>query len=144
MKSKYTIFAFCLLLLLIGVEGKIFRKCELVNTLVRNGVPRNQIANWVCLAKHESNFNSRIKSRMNRNRSFDHGIFQINDRYWCSPPGPHNECKINCSSLRDDKISDDIKCARKIYARHGFRAWYGWRRNCNGKNLKSYVSGCKY
>ncbi|XP_023223983.1 lysozyme c-1-like [Centruroides sculpturatus] len=132
----------CLCLLAI-VETKIFNKCEMANILVKNRIPRRDVANWICLVRHESNFNSRIRSKMNKNKTFDHGIFQINDGYWCSP-GRYNECKISCSALRDDNISDDIKCARKIYSRHGFRAWYGWRRNCSGKNLKSYTSGCKY
>lgn len=43
--------------------------------------------------------------------------------------------------LLDDDITDDIKCAQKIFKRHGFSAWYGWKNNCKGKPLPS-VDDC--
>ncbi|KAL3212718.1 hypothetical protein MRX96_007774 [Rhipicephalus microplus] len=86
--------------------------------------------------------NSKAVNR-NRNRSIDYGIFQINNGYWCSP-GRHNECKVSCSALKSDNIGPSIKCAKQIYKRHGFNAWYGWKRKCKGKKLSSYVKGCRY
>ncbi|XP_064455264.1 lysozyme-like [Ornithodoros turicata] len=136
----------CLVVLLVAVsivEAKVYKRCALAQELKSRGIPRNQIANWVCIARHESNYNTRALGRPNRDGSRDHGLFQINDRYWCSPPGPHNDCRVTCSALRDDKIADDVKCIRKIYARHGFSAWVAWRNRCRGKNLSGYVAGCK-
>ncbi|XP_067135997.1 lysozyme c-1-like [Centruroides vittatus] len=124
-------------------EGKVYKRCEMASILARNGIPRNQIPNWICLIRHESNFNSRATNR-NRNGSKDYGIFQINDLYWCAPPGRNNECKIRCSKFLDNNIRDDIKCAKLIYKRHKFNAWYGWKNRCRGKNMRSYVRGCKY
>lgn len=40
-----------------------------------------------------------------------------------------------------DNIDDDITCAKKIFKRHNFNAWYGWKNNCKGKTLPS-VSEC--
>ena len=41
---------------------------------------------------------------------------------------------VNISSLSpallDDNIADDCACARIIYNRHGFTAWYGWLNKC--------------
>jgi hypothetical protein len=43
--------------------------------------------------------------------------------------------------LLNDDISDDVKCAKLIYRRHQFSAWYGWKSKCNGKALPN-VSNC--
>ncbi|XP_018019888.1 lysozyme c-1-like [Hyalella azteca] len=68
---------------------------------------------------------------------------QINDYYWCNSGTGTNDCNINCDKLKDNDIADDVKCAKKIFARHGFNdAWNGWKNNCKGKNLSSYTSGC--
>lgn len=45
------------------------------------------------------------------------------------------------SELLDDDITDDIVCAKKIYRRQGYAAWYGWKNNCKGKVLPS-VDDC--
>ncbi|XP_037567429.2 lysozyme 2-like, partial [Dermacentor silvarum] len=127
--------------------AKVFEKCELARELLYvHGFPEDQItavarasrhpsqsdappvfsmesAGWVCIAEHESLFNSSAVGHMNWDGSADHGLFQINDRYWCSPPGPKNECYIDCADLEDDDITDDVECVRLIYKRHGFSAW---------------------
>ncbi|XP_070394957.1 lysozyme c-1-like isoform X2 [Dermacentor albipictus] len=100
------------------------------------------IPKGICLATAESSLNSKAVNR-NRNHSTDYGIFQINNGYWCSP-GRHNICKVSCSALKSDNILPSIKCAKQIYKRHGFNAWYGWKRKCKGKKLSSYVKGCRY
>ena len=47
-----------------------------------------------------------------------------------------------CLDLITDDITDDVACVNIIYARHGFSAWYGWRDNCDGQDVESYVSDC--
>ncbi|XP_070394956.1 lysozyme c-1-like isoform X1 [Dermacentor albipictus] len=128
--------------LLSAASAKKYGRCELASILVRNGIPRNQVPDWICLATAESSLNSKAVNR-NRNHSTDYGIFQINNGYWCSP-GRHNICKVSCSALKSDNILPSIKCAKQIYKRHGFNAWYGWKRKCKGKKLSSYVKGCRY
>ncbi|CAG0887982.1 unnamed protein product [Darwinula stevensoni] len=94
----------------------------------------------VCLAESESG-RTTTKTNLNKNKSKDFGIFQINNKYWCSPPATGG-CKIPCQSLLNDDISDDAKCAKTIYKSSGFKAWYGWRAKCQGKNTAVYLRGC--
>ncbi|KAK8779678.1 lysozyme c-1-like [Amblyomma americanum] len=131
-----------LLALVCASGAKKYGRCELASILVRNGIPRNRIPDWICLATAESSLNSKAINK-NKNGSTDYGIFQINNGYWCSP-GRHNICKVSCSALRSDGIGPSIQCAKTIYKRHGFNAWYGWKNKCKGKNLSSYVRGCRY
>ncbi|KAL1434128.1 hypothetical protein MTO96_011779 [Rhipicephalus appendiculatus] len=123
--------------------AKVFEKCELARELLYvHGFPEDQIPQWVCIAEHESLFNSSAVGHLNWDGSADHGLFQINDRYWCSPPGPKNECYLNCSDLEDDDITDDVECVRLIYKRHGFSAWAVWRGLCRGVNYSNYLNEC--
>lgn len=123
-----------------SVQGKIYSKCELAKTMARNGVPRNELPDWVCLVKSESNFNTRA-TNTNTDKSKDWGIFQINDRYWCKPSDGRksaNECNLSCEKdLFTDDITKAITCAKKIKKQQGFKAWYGWQKKCQGKPLPS-------
>lgn len=44
---------------------------------------------------------------------------------------------IFLADLLKNNIDPDIKCALKIYNRHGFPAWMGWKAHCKGKRLPS-------
>lgn len=56
---------------------------------------------------------------MSGDGSLDHGIFQINDRYWCTDADDDiKACGITCKALEDDDLTDDIACARRIYRQH--------------------------
>lgn len=52
----------------------------------------------ICLVQHESGFRSDRKGRQNRNKSYDWGIFQINDKYWCKVGRAGGDCNIDCNS----------------------------------------------
>lgn len=52
----------------------------------------------VCLVEYESTRNSTAKGGPNWDGSYDWGLFQINDRYWCRPGYPGGVCKITCES----------------------------------------------
>ncbi|KAM9113400.1 lysozyme C-like [Pangshura tecta] len=99
----------------------------------------------VCLAKHESSYNTRAINR-NKDGSSDYGIFQLNSKYWCydgRTPGASNGCRIHCSKFLDDNITDDIKCAKLIAQRaRGLTPWVAWKKHCRGKDLRPYVRGC--
>ncbi|XP_039941489.1 lysozyme C [Hirundo rustica] len=148
---KSTLFlAFLLVFLglaLPGTQGKRISRCEMVKILRRNGFEGFEgttVADWMCLVKHESDYNT--KAYNNNGPSRDYGIFQINSKYWCNDgrtPGSKNACRISCSKLQDDNIDDDIRCAKMIAREaHGLSPWYGWKNNCRGKNLSSFVRGC--
>lgn len=62
----------------IANKGKIYNRCELANELlVKYKIPREQIHTWICIAKHESNFDTRAVGRLNADGSGDHGLFQV-------------------------------------------------------------------
>lgn len=126
--------------------GKVYSACELAHELMdRHGMEREEVATWVCIAQHESNFNTSAVGRLNADGSEDHGLFQISDLFWCDdkPLG----CAVTCAQLRDSDITDDVKCIRKIHAEHerlsgdGFTAWTVYNLYCRG-DMENYVSGC--
>uniref|UniRef100_A0A8D2KQ73 lysozyme n=1 Tax=Urocitellus parryii TaxID=9999 RepID=A0A8D2KQ73_UROPR len=70
-----------LLLLSVIVQGKVYERCELARTLKRLGMDGYRgisLANWVCLAKWESSYNTRATNYNPGDQSTDYGIFQIN------------------------------------------------------------------
>lgn len=83
-----------LLIVAAATAGKRFTRCSLAKELARHGIPRGQMADWVCLVNSESGMSTKATNR-NRDGTVDYGLFQINSRYWCSP-GPHNECRVRC------------------------------------------------
>ncbi|XP_054264742.1 lysozyme P-like [Macrosteles quadrilineatus] len=122
------------------VSSKVYERCELVRELSqpKHRIPPGDLATWVCIAEHESRYNTSAVGRLNADMSGDHGLFQISDRYWCSPPGSGLACGLNCDQLEDDDIADDVVCARRIYRAHkrrtgdGFAAWAVYKPHCSG------------
>jgi C-type lysozyme/alpha-lactalbumin family len=80
-----------------SVYGKIFTKCELAKKLSKT-FPRDKLPDWNCLVKHESSYNSGKRGPKNKNGSYDYGIFQINDKYWCKVGSAGGDCNIDCNS----------------------------------------------
>lgn len=129
-------------------KGKVYSRCELAHELRdKHGIPMEQIATWVCIAKHESSFNTSAIGRLNTDGSGDHGLFQISDIYWCSPPGMGWVCGLSCSKLEDSDISDDVECMKQIYDEHkrisgnGFNAWAVYKPYCKSR-ADRYIAGC--
>uniref|UniRef100_A0A336LPC4 lysozyme n=1 Tax=Culicoides sonorensis TaxID=179676 RepID=A0A336LPC4_CULSO len=127
--------------------GKVYSKCELAQELhYKHKIPLSQIPTWVCIAKHESGFNTSAIGRLNWDGSEDHGLFQISDIYWCTHGSSGKACNLACEDLRDNDITDDVKCIKQIHEEHtrlsgdGFNAWTVYPR-CRG-DLTSYVDKC--
>ncbi|XP_057596924.1 lysozyme C, tracheal isozyme-like isoform X2 [Hippopotamus amphibius kiboko] len=137
-----------LLLLSVAVQGKVYNPCELASTLKRLGLAGYRgvsLANWVCLARWESSYNTRAINH-NRDGSTDYGIFQINSRYWCNDgktPRAVNGCGIPCSALLQDDIRPAVACAKKIVSQQGITAWVAWKTHCRGKDVGPYLKGCR-
>ncbi|XP_053689352.1 lysozyme-like [Sabethes cyaneus] len=114
-------------------HAKVFGECELARLLrTKYGFDKAKVNNFVCLAKAESSL-STTATNLNTNGSRDYGLFQINNKYWCSTPGyksASNDCGVACSALMTDDITAAVNCAKKIFARHGYSAWYGWKAKC--------------
>lgn len=131
------------------VISKVFTRCELVRELSqpKHRIPAAEVATWVCIARHESEYNTSAIGNLNADGSGDHGLFQISDQYWCSPPGVGLACGLNCDQLEDDDIKDDVVCARRIYRAtkrrmgDGFTAWAVYGPHCRG-DVSSYTEGC--
>ncbi|XP_030241747.1 uncharacterized protein LOC108650202 isoform X4 [Drosophila navojoa] len=145
---SFSLLLLCLLLLLQHGLGRVFERCELAALLQqRYGMHAAQAATLVCIAQHSSDLNTAAFGGGSGPGGGSHGIFQISDVYWCSPPGQGAGCGLSCSRLRDDDIADDIACVRKIYAEHqrisgdGFTAWQAYNAYCR-QDAASYVAGC--
>ncbi|XP_041107470.1 formin-like protein 7 [Polyodon spathula] len=70
------------------------------------------------------------------------GIFQLPSQLVCNDK--MSLCKLDCSKLIDDDITDDIACMNKIVLRfkdegHGPQ----FREQCSGVDSSSYLSECK-
>ncbi|XP_015515022.1 lysozyme [Neodiprion lecontei] len=132
MKALFVVLA----LLLVTVShctGKTFTRCGLALELDRQGLDRGKMNDWVCLVEKESARNTSAIGGPNRNGSYDYGLFQINGNIWCSLGVAGSDCNIKCEDLLDDDITDDVRCAKKIYRRHKFYAWNGWKNGCLNK-----------
>jgi hypothetical protein len=126
-------------------DGKVYERCELARELKHvHNIPMETIGTWVCIAKHESNFNTSAIGRLNWDGSEDHGLFQISDIYWCGENG--KSCGLKCEELRDNDITNDVECIKQIHAEHtrlsgdGFTAWAVYPR-CKGQSTM-YIDGC--
>jgi len=126
-------------------KGKVYERCELAKELrYKHDIPMEHIATWVCIAKHESSFNTSAIGRLNWDGSEDHGLFQISDLFWCGQNG--KACGLPCDELRDNDITNDVDCIKIIHKEHtrlsgdGFTAWAVYPR-CKGQS-DSYINGC--
>ncbi|EPQ01667.1 Lysozyme C [Myotis brandtii] len=115
-----------LLLLSVAVQAKVYERCELARTLKRRY--SGSLANWMCLAKWESSYNTRATKYNPGDKSTDYAIFQINSHYWCNEgktPGGVNGCGIPCNVLLQDDITQAVTCAKRVVRDpQGIRAWY--------------------
>ncbi|XP_037702176.1 lysozyme C, tracheal isozyme-like [Choloepus didactylus] len=142
------LFVLGLLLLSASVQGKTFERCALAKTLKNLGLDGYKgvsLANWMCLTKWESGYNTKATNYNSGPQSTDYGIFQINSRYWCNDgktPNAVNSCGISCSVLLQDDITQAVKCAKKIVSDQGITAWVAWKSHCQGKDVSQYVQGC--
>ncbi|XP_029025769.1 lysozyme C-like [Betta splendens] len=137
------------LLLVAVVSAKQYERCEWARYLKNNGIGLAywgySLANWVCLTRHESNFNTDAINH-NTDGSTDYGIFQINSRWWCDKGDgtpTANGCNIKCSSLLSDDVSVAINCAKRVVRDpNGMSAWVAWRKYCENQDLSPYLAGC--
>ncbi|XP_055015895.1 lysozyme C-like [Boleophthalmus pectinirostris] len=127
-------------------QGSVFERCQWARLLKSRGMDQYQkisLADWVCLTRWESSFNTRAVNH-NRDNSTDYGIFQINSKWWCRDSGPSraNGCNINCSALLADDPTVAINCAKTVARQQGAKAWVAWKVHCQGKDVSQYIAGC--
>lgn len=124
-------------------RGRAYERCELAKELrYRHNIPKNNIADWVCIAIFQSNLATSAKG------AHESGLFQISHEYWCSNDGTNGKgCNIECSQLEDSDITDDVQCAQHIYNTHqyggnGFSAWSVYEPYCSAGKSAQYIFGC--
>ncbi|XP_060109259.1 lysozyme C, milk isozyme-like [Heteronotia binoei] len=108
-----------LFLLIAANEAKVWDKCELGREMKSKGLDGfygYPLGNWICMAFHESKYNSSAVSSSNTDGGVGFGIFQISSKYWCQYGKLYSEnrCDKLCGSFLNDDISDDIECAKKM------------------------------
>ncbi|XP_018010960.1 uncharacterized protein LOC108668285 isoform X1 [Hyalella azteca] len=131
--------------------AKIFDKCELAHLLeTKHGMTRVDVQDWVCIAEHESTFNTEAVNKFNWDGSRDYGLFQLSDKFWCDDHTGKNVCKTPCSAFLDDDLTDDLACVRRIIKDTeawkgkgtGLTAWVAYVNRCQGQDLKTNVAEC--
>ncbi|XP_028457071.1 lysozyme C [Perca flavescens] len=146
--SRESIMRSLVFLLFVAVaNARVYSRCEWARVLKNYGMDGYRgisLAEWVCLSKWESNYNTAAINH-NTDGSTDYGIFQINSRWWCNNGRGRtsNACNINCSELLTDNVGVAINCAKRVVRDpNGIGAWVAWRNHCKNRNLSSYVAGC--
>lgn len=72
------ILIFVLFITISVTSGKTYQRCELARELKYiHEAPDHQLATWVCIAEHESQYNTSAVGHLNADGSGDHGIFQV-------------------------------------------------------------------
>ncbi|XP_042303785.1 lysozyme C, milk isozyme-like [Sceloporus undulatus] len=129
-------------------QAEYLSQCDVAQQLQQlglDGYAGYSLANWVCMAYHESSFNTDAIN-YDSNGSADFGIFQINSRYWCQNGDEYssNICGIQCSQLLTNNIAVDVACAKTIVTDswNGMGAWVAWSTYCQGQDLSGYIAGC--
>ncbi|XP_074125760.1 lysozyme C [Sminthopsis crassicaudata] len=130
------------------VHGEILERCDFARRIKNLGLANYHqisLANWVCLARWESSFNTKARNYNPGDKSTDYGIMQINSHYWCDDgktPHATNGCGYKCSELEEDNLVKTVNCAKKIVDQQGISAWVAWKNKCQGKDLSGYLKGC--
>lgn len=136
--------ALYLISLTVFCSCKQYERCELARELLHvHKFSRKQLPTWICIVQHESNFSTSLQNRYGLN-----GLFQFTDRYHCSPPGIGWFCEVPCSAFLDDDITDDVKCAKKMFIQYtrftgdGFDAFAAYDDNCKYVPVDNYTEDC--
>ncbi|XP_032889380.1 lysozyme C-1-like [Amblyraja radiata] len=131
--------------------AKVLSRCEMVNVIKDSRLSKftqYSTADWLCLAQHVSQYNTREVGRDvrdGRRWASEYGIFQISSKWWCDDgvtPGAVNGCGRRCTEFLGDDLEPDIECAAKIVSERGMEAWSSWVENCKDKWIGYYTYFC--
>lgn len=101
---------------------KVFQQCNFVKELYENHiVPVNEIYKHVCVSQYGSNSSYNTTGHSGNKEYL--GIYNVGSEWWCSWDGHGDGCNMNCNSLLDDDITDDVVCMQIIMAQHGVAGW---------------------
>jgi C-type lysozyme/alpha-lactalbumin family len=98
------------------VLSRKFGECELAQELFENQmIPIFEIPTHLCIV------NNHHDTAFNEENFF--GLYKIGKRWWCGEHASSGGCNIKCDYLRDDDITNDVRCANIILAQMGVKAW---------------------
>nr|XP_060615719.1 alpha-lactalbumin-like [Anolis sagrei ordinatus] len=123
-----------LYLLLEANEAIKYKKCELYDELMKNGLDGFEglnLGHWICLTLFATGYNTN-HYEFTRGIPY-YGLFYLSGREWCTNErhASKNLCKIHCEKFLDDDIRDDIECAKKVAAsKKGMLSWKPFQDYC--------------
>ncbi|XP_077285441.1 lysozyme [Arctopsyche grandis] len=120
-------------------NAKIFTRCQLSKELMRYSFNRSTIGSWICIIENESG-RSTTKQNVQSNGT-TYGLFQINSNTWCRKGRKAGLCNMKCDDLLNEDLSDDVRCAKRVFEKQGFSAWSSWTTRCKGKPIPD-ISRC--
>ncbi|CAH1641795.1 unnamed protein product [Spodoptera littoralis] len=133
MRSARVVEIILFLTLCLGLQAKVYKRCELTRELLKNNFSRTFLSNWVCLIEQESDRNTSAFVVKSSRRKY-YGLFQIGSE-WCKEGKKGGKCDITCEALLDEDIKDDGICAVKVFEQEGFKYWSKWEARCKGQLL---------
>lgn len=131
-----------IIVLVSSSNAKILTRCEAAKELIKGGISRTFLSNYVCLMENESGLDTNKITGPKGQSSYSFGVFQISSGKWCTRGRAGGLCKKKCEDFADDNIQDDIVCAVQIFEKEGFKHWNGWVKKCKKGPLPN-VSACK-
>ncbi|KAB0378153.1 hypothetical protein FD755_009731 [Muntiacus reevesi] len=135
-----------LLLLSVAVQGKVFERCELARTLKELGLDGYKgvsLANWLCLTRWESDYNTKATNYNPSSESTDYGIFQINSKWWCDD-GKTPNAVDGCHNIHHSHAAAAAKSLQSCQTL-SLRLYFplvAWKSHCRDHDVSSYVEGC--
>lgn len=109
------------------VFSKVFKTCEFVKELhKKHNIPQKDINMHLCRAGSNLDTTNSTKTK--------NGIYGMVSHWDCGYKTASGRCNIKCSNLRDDDITDDVKCIQKIFNYLGRFAQPKYRGRCHYNN----------
>ena len=106
----------------VSTFAKVYEHCEFAEELFyTHDVPKDEIYKHVCIGEY---------LHTGKTRGGHAGIYSIGTQWWCGEDEPGGSCKVKCSDLTDDDISDDVKCASLILNQQGLSSWGKTQDSC--------------
>ncbi|KAJ1527377.1 hypothetical protein ONE63_007361 [Megalurothrips usitatus] len=100
----------------------------------------------MCIAYRESRYDSQHINVINTDGSKDYGLFQINNRWWCtnseSPQPNQNLCNVSCDQVLNS-MDETVKCIKTMYAK-SHNTWQPWITYpfCKKMDMTQFTKGC--